>query len=644
VQATVAWEGEAIPAAPPADLPTVATLAQAQEPAPEEETPAPESDEDTAEETPAETRVLVAEVVVEGPNGAALPPELESRVYAVVTTEPGRTTTRSQIQQDINSIFATGVFANVRATPSDTALGVRVTFVVQPNPVLSRVEVQGNEVLAPEVIEDIFARQYGEIIDLIAFQDSIVELNEWYQENGYVLAQVVAAPQIAPSGVVTLVVAEGVIEDIQVRFLNEEGLAEDEDGNPVQGRTRDFIITREFRTQPGEVFRQDRIQADLQRVFALGIFDDLGITLNPGDDDPRKVNLIVNVVERNTGSVAAGLGFNFTGDIFGTLSYRQENFGGNNQQFSAETQLSTRDLLFDISFTDPWIAGDPNRTSYTLNGFARRSIPLTFDNGTTEINLANGDRVRLNRYGGGVSFRRPLGGGWAGSIGTSYTRVRVTDAEGAINTVDAVGNPLSASGTGVDDLWTVQLGIVRDLRNDALNPTQGSVLRFGTEQSIPLGSGSIFLNRLRGSYSYYVPVDWLSFGEGPQSLAFNLQGGTIVGDLPPYESFSLGGTNSVRGYEEGSVGSGRSYLQATVEYRFPVFSFVGGALFVDAATDLGSGSAVPGNPAADRGKPGNGFGYGAGLRVQTPLGPIRIDYGFNDRGNGRLHFGIGERF
>jgi outer membrane protein insertion porin family len=612
-----------------------------------QEAPAEDADQESEtadDETTGETRVLVAEVDVVGPDGQPIASELEDAVYGAVTTEPGRTTTRSQLQRDINNIFATGVFANVRAVPDDTALGVRITFVVQPNPVLSRVEVQGGEVLPDAVVEEIFSPQYGEIIDLIAFQDSIVELNEWYQANGYVLAQVVAAPQVSPNGVVTLVVAEGVIESIQVRFLNDEGLSEDEEGNPVRGRTRDFIITREFRTEPGDVFRQDRIQGDLQRVFGLGIFDDVGITLEPGDDNPRQVDLIVNVVERNTGSVAAGVGFNFTGDIFGTLSYRQDNFGGNNQKFSAETQLSTRDLLFDVSFTDPWIGGDPNRTSYTLNGFARRSIPLAFDNGPITVNLANGDRVRLTRYGGGISFRRPLGGGWEGSVGTSYQRIRVTDDDGNINSVDVQGNPLSASGTGVDDLWTFQLGLVRDLRNDPLVPTSGSVLRFGTEQSVPLGSGSIFLNRLRGSYSYYIPVSFLSFGEGPQTLALNIQGGTILGDLPPYEAFALGGTNSVRGYEEGALGAGRSYLQATAEYRFPIFSFVGGALFVDLATDLGSGSSVPGDPGGVRGKPGSGFGYGAGVRVQTPLGPIRIDYGFNDQGDGRLHFGIGERF
>ncbi|MEM9007134.1 MAG: BamA/TamA family outer membrane protein [Cyanobacteria bacterium P01_F01_bin.86] len=631
----------------------------------EDESEAEATDEETDEEgdqpggldverAPQETQVLVAEVAVTSPEGQALSSELEDTVYDTIDTTPGETTTRSQLQRDINSIFATGFFANVRAVPSDTPLGVRVTFLVEPNPVLSRVEVEGDEVLPDEVVDDIFSPQYGEIINLLDFQDGIVELNEWYQQNGYVLAQVIAAPEIQDDGVVTLQVAEGVIEDIEIKFITEEGLDQDEDGNPIRGKTREFIITREFETQPGDVFQQNRIQSDLQRVFGLGIFDDVNLTLNPGKEDPRKVNVTVNVVERSTGSVAAGLGFNFTGDLFGTVSYRQDNFGGNNQKFSAETQLSTGgDILFDISFTDPWIAGDPYRTSYTVNAFARRSVSLVFEGGDNEINLPlddddddedDGDRVRVQRLGGGVSFRRPLSDTWSASLGTLYQRVRTTDSDGDTATEDAAGNPLTFSGDGADDLWTVQFGVVQDLRNDAFTPTSGSVLRLGTEQSIPLGSGNIFFNRLRASYSYYIPVSFINFNEGPQALAFNVQGGTIIGDLPPYEAFALGGTNSVRGYEEGEVGAGRSYLQASVEYRFPLFSFLGGAIFVDAATDLGSGSAVPGSPGPDRDKPGSGFGVGAGVRIQTPLGPIRIDYGLSDQGDGRLHFGIGERF
>lgn len=660
---TVPPESPSAPAdAQPA--PTEAAPAETQ-PAPAEAQPTPTEPQPTPTPEPeaeAEPRVLVSEVAVQGVTGNPEEARLLDAVYGAVQTQPGRTTTRSQLQEDINAIFATGFFSNVRATPEDTALGVRVTFEVQPNPVLTQVQVEGTQVLPQTVVNDTFSPLYGRILNLAELQEGIKQVNKWYQDNGYVLAQVVETPRISPDGVVTLQIAEGVVEDIRVRFLNKEGndVVTDKEGNPildkegnptpVRGRTRPFIITREFEVKSGEVFNRGRIERDLQRVFGLGIFEDVKLTLNPGKD-PRQVVVVVNVTERNTGSVAAGAGVSSASGLFGSISYQEQNFGGNNQKLGAELQIGLESFfLFDVSFTDPWIAGDPYRTSYTVNAFRRRTISLIFDGGDDEIELPNGDRPRVVRTGGGVSFTRPLARNpfvrseWTASLGLQYQRVEITDSDGENSPVDELGNDLSFSGEGKDDLFTVQFGIVRDRRNNALRPTSGSLLRLGTEQSIPIGLGNIFLNRLRASYSHYIPVQFTNFTEGPQALAFNIQAGTVIGDLPPYEAFSLGGSNSVRGYDEGDVGSGKTFLQATVEYRFPIFSVISGALFVDAATDLGSGDRVPGDPAGIRDKPGSGFGYGLGVRIQSPLGPIRIDYGFNDQGESRLHFGLGERF
>ncbi|MEM8611544.1 MAG: BamA/TamA family outer membrane protein [Cyanobacteria bacterium P01_H01_bin.105] len=623
-------------------------------PAPEDAPAAPESptDEDVVEDTPAEeeeVEVLVAELDVVTLDESPLDPELEDIVYRAITLRPGRTATRSQLQEDINNVFATGFFANVRARPEDTDLGVRVVFGVQPNPILTGVDVRtdgvNESVLPTEKVDEIFGEQYGQILNLIDFQDGILELNEWYRDQGYVLAQVTAAPQVSDDGVATLIVAEGVIESIEVRYIDEDGNSVDAEGEPIDGRTRPFIVTREFDTQPGDVFRQDDIQADLQRVFGLGIFDDVRLSLDPGDEDPRKVKVVVNIDESNTGSVGAAVGFNLRGDVFGSVSYQQSNLGGNNQTLRTEVQLSESDLLFDVSFTDPWIAGDPHRTSYTVNGFNRRSISLIFDGGDTDVDLPNGDTPRINRLGGGVTFGRPLDNGWSGSVGLDYQRISIRDSDGDLSPEDQFGNDLSFSGNGRDDLLSIPVSFVWDQRNNPLAPTSGSLLRLGSEQTIPVGNGTIFFNRVRASYSRYLPVKFVKFGDGPQTIALNLQGGTVIGDLPPYEAFSLGGTNSVRGFDEGELGSGRSFVQATAEYRFPLFtSFLGGALFVDYGSDLGTGNNVPGDPAVIRGKPGDGFGYGAGVRVQTPLGALRLDYGFSDDGDGRIHFGIGERF
>ncbi|MBE9013396.1 BamA/TamA family outer membrane protein, partial [Pseudanabaenaceae cyanobacterium LEGE 13415] len=87
-----------------------------------------------------------------------------------------------------------------------------------------------------------------------------------------------------------------------------------------------------------------------------------------------------------------------------------------------------------------------------------------------------------------------------------------------------------------------------------------------------------------------------------------------------------------------------SFLLASAEYRFPIYSIVGGAVFADFGSDLGSGNAVLGSPGPVRGLPGSGFGFGLGIRVRSPFGTIRAGYGINDQGEGRFQFGFGEKF
>ena len=622
------------------------------------ETPSPAETPTTAPPVPAEeSRVLVAEVVVQGADR-----ELENLVYNTIRTRPGRSTTRSQLQEDINAVFATGFFADVRAVPQDTPLGVRVTFEVQPNPVFQGVQIQiapetlDKSILPAGVVEEIFASQYGKTLNLRELQAGVKKINDWYSKNGYDLAQVIGAPQVNPDGRVILVISEGLIEKIQVRYFNVEQ-------EPVKGKTREFIITREMRLKAGDIFNRNTAQQDLQRVFGLGLFEDVRLSFSPGSD-PREVIVNVDVVEGNTGSLAAGGGISSNAGLFGTVSYQQRNFGGNNQTLGAEVQLGEREFLFDLNFSDPWIAKDNFRTSYTVNVFRRQSISLVYDGENSSIRTLNdNDSPRIVRTGGGITFVRPLAPDvftkpkWVVSLGFNYQQVQVQNANGDISPLSAPLNgfgsqQLAFSSSGIDDILSLNIGAIRDFRDNPLQPTSGSFLRLGLEQTIPVGSGSIFGTRVRGSYSYFIPVRLInSFNlfetdifKGQQSLAFNVQAGTVLGDLPPYDAFIVGGSNSVRGYAEGEVGSGRSYFQATAEYRFPIVAIIGGALFVDFGTTIGSQGDVPGQPGIVRDLPGTGLGYGLGVRVQSPVGQIRVDYGFNVDGSSRIHFGIGERF
>ena len=152
-----------------------------------EETP-PTTPNNQSESQP-ESRVLVAEVNVTG-----VDEELKEIIYDTIETKPGRTTTRSQLQEDINAIYAVGFFQNVEVIPEDTPLGVRITFAVAANPILNEVTIQTippdiqQQVLPPETVTEIFSSGYGELLNLRDLQEGIKQVNQWYSDNGYELA------------------------------------------------------------------------------------------------------------------------------------------------------------------------------------------------------------------------------------------------------------------------------------------------------------------------------------------------------------------------------------------------------------------------------------------------------------------------
>jgi outer membrane protein insertion porin family len=336
--------------------------------------------------------------------------------------------------------------------------------------------------------------------------------------------------------------------------------------------------------------------------------------------------------------------------ISGGVRFGLANLGDNRQAISLGVEGGEKALGFDLDFRQ-FLADD---SGFAVNIANRRGVEPEFEWGDPEVNLPDGSNPFVHRLGGGVEYFRPLSPDVDVAVGLSYQRISVRNSffTGQLQPRDALGNPLTVSDTGQDDLLTLNLAGVWDRRDNPKRPTTGYRLLFGMDQAFPIGNSSIFFNRLSANYTHLVPLNLFGFAPGPRTLVFNLQGGTMIGDAPPYEAFSIGGSNSVRGYEQGALGTGRSFVQATAEYRFPAFSFnvfdedidVGGTLFVDYASDLGSASGVIGNPAGARNKPGSGIGYGIGIRALTPFGPFRLEFGLNGDGGSRVSFNVGDRF
>ena len=452
-----------------------------------------------------------------------------------------------------------------------------------------------------------------------------------------------------------------VISDIQVRFV-------DKDDAPTQGATRPEIITREFDLQPGDVYDPELALEGLERVEDLLIIRQATLTLEPAAE-PDQALMVVTVDERNSFFFGIGLTLpppsalqgpaqsaavaalsNEAGgfSIGGRVGF--QNLGGNNQALSLGIEGGEETLGFDLSFRNYLERG----SGYGVNFFNQRRVEQEFEGGDIEVDTPSDEDPWVHRMGGGAEYFRTLAPDLDAALGISYQRVSVRDDAftNDIESEDELGNPFTVSDEGQDDLLTINFAGVFDRRDDGLYPTEGFRLKFGMDQSIPIGEADILYNRLSANYTHFVPLNLFGFTEGPRTLVLNLQGGTIIGDTPPYDAFSLGGASSVRGYSGGEVGTGKSFIQTTAEYRFPIFSFIafqedidiGGALFFDYATDLGSGDDVIGTPAEVRDKPGDGFGYGVGLRARTPVGPVRLELGINDDGDTEVIFNVGDRF
>ncbi|MBD2563210.1 MULTISPECIES: BamA/TamA family outer membrane protein [Nostoc] len=438
----------------------------------------------------------------------------------------------------------------------------------------------------------------------------------------------------------TLVFSQKVVKDIQIRFINDKDELLDDKGQPIKGRTQTDFIIGLLRLKPGQVFREDLLQADLQRLRRLESFNQVNVER---EEDASSVNIIYEIKERAFPSLILGGGNNDDVGLYGRVGYKDANISGLNDELDTTVQFSSEDVQFNGQFISRYRPGEPNRLGYSIRGFRSRNISGTFNE---DIRLSNGNKVREGRFGGSVGLLQSFDD-WDTTVALNYTRISLRDQEYNVAQVDRLGSPLSVSGTGIDDLFTVSFAVSRDQRDRRDNPTQGSIFTLSTEQAIPIGLGNISSNRLQGDYIQYLPVSWIGNGkptDNPEMLAINLQIGTTIGDFPPADAFNIGGLDSVRGYGYGKVASGRSYGLASVEYRFPIFQSIGGVIFTDFASDFGSSETVLGEPGVLRDKPGSGFGYGLGLRVKSSFGLIRGDLGISDQGEVRFEVTTGQRF
>ena len=547
----------------------------------------------------------------------------EAEIAAALKTKPGMELTEQGLNEDLSAIYDLGWFYDLRPEFKEVPEGVQVIYHVMENPAFTKVKITGNTVVDDKKAAGFFDLEENKIINLKDVNTRVQRLEEEYRQNGYILARVTDI-HMDTDGTLNITVNEGIVEDFKVK------------GNV---KTKDYVITREMKLKKGKPFNAKDARRSMQRVYNLGYFEDVNVKLNPGKE-PNSVEVEISVVEMNTGTFGIGAGYSNADGFIGMISIGDKNFRGTGDKVNIRWEFGGEDNKnYDFSYTKPWI--DDKETTATINLY-------DITNEYADYNIDGDEIARYDkkRRGQELTFSRKTDNEYVSNYVTLKNREDIYKgmADGYEQDIDQYYENVFNSSSyyekwmpkTADERRKENFGITRsitvgrifDSRDNIYDPHEGKRIAYSLEWA---GLGGDFdFTKFTADYRYY-------YRAGGESVwALNLGAGYAEGEMPLSQRFSMGGSDTLRGYEDDQF-RGNSMLKATLEYRFPIIKKVQGVLF----TDNGYAWDKRHEDEFDLGLIKNSFGVG--LRINSPLGPVKLDYGYGDDG-GKFHFSFGGQF
>lgn len=553
---------------------------------------------------------------------ANVPDEVKSTLMPLIQTKAGDRLTLDGVKADVSSLGSTGVFSQIVPTLEAVPEGVRLSYITKANPVIHGVEFSGNTVFTSEQLTEMLGIQDNSVLNTTLLGQKMQDIEKLYLQQGYLLYSVPDI-QVTPDGILKIDIAEGVVEDIII------------EGND---KTKDYVILRELRYKKGQPFNKFTASRSMERLYNLGFFEDVNMKLLPGTK-PHEVVTEIDVVEQKTGVVSVGAGYSESDGMVGILELGENNFRGTGDKvnFHWEFGGSSEGKNYQISYTRPWINDNGDSLGFSI--FDRR---YDYD----DYN-ANGDTVAsYNRRRKGFNLT-------LGHVSSEYRRNFFTletvresydDHDGFDPGSAWDRSQVAGPGDGPQHEWynaimdnmgrtnSFTFMHVFDNRDNYFNATKGRRL----SASIQYGG-----NGLGGDYDFYKFNAEGRFYKGLSNghvLALRVMAGYISGETSYNQLFELGGSNNLRGFEDDQF-KGEKMYAATLEYRIPVASKVEAVLFTDVGSAWGIDEGrIPWYTDDDS----INWSVGVGLRLQTPIGPIRLDYGHGDKN--KFHFSFGAQF
>ena len=501
-----------------------------------------------------------------------------------------------------------------------------LTIVIAEGPQyhVGKLVISGYQNTTEQKIRALLKMKEGSVYSPKQLRDDAKAVADAYGSGGYV--DLVVQPEGAPAGPALIDVHYNIEEGVR-SFVNRINI----EGNT---RTKDKVIRREVLVAPGDVFNTVRVDITKKRLDNLGYF--AKVETYPEDTDiPGRKDLTILVQEKRTGSLSFGGGYSTIDQLVGFAELTQGNFDlfnwpsftGGGQKFRLRIQYGTQRKDFILSLTEPY--------------FLDRRLSLNGQVFYTEANYLSSEYNQRN-YGFAMELRKPLNTYTYATLGYQLQDVDIFD-------VSVSASDFIKSQQGSTTESKIFSGVVYDSRDNPLLSRRGHRFTFSPYIAGGFlgGDTQIYGLDFEGSQYFHLPWDTILLINGEIATVSQWGNGS---DVPIFERLYLGGSNNLRGFpfrevgpqdENGEPLGGKSMWRTTIEWTFPIIEKARGAVFYDTGFVNSSEWSFGFNHIASD--------IGIGLRLDLPIGPLRLDYGYpvqrdGYHGGGRFNFNVGYQF
>jgi len=551
------------------------------------------------------TPAIIADILIEGDYFVP-----KYKAYDEIDLEIGDPYRFEDIHFAQRALKDLGIYANVSFKTEETPKGYVIKFVVVERPIIGDVQFFGASAFTEEQLKNAIQSKYDEVENFSIIQEDIAALNDKYQQAGYIDCKVVKIEHPKYDG-------EPLKFYISEKLLTEVRIT----GNKM---TKPYVITREMVSKLGQPIKSETLKEDIRRIYNLNYFSAVEPRFYEGPTLNSQI-LELDITEKRNGTFTFGGGYGAVSGFNVFTNFSWENFLGMGQLVAFNGEFG-RASTYRFNYSNPWMWDE--RKSFALQLWSRNG-------GTEGFNPLAGNT--------GLNFRNEISNGVLFGFGFPGSYQLRTQHNFKFENVEL---------TDLNRKYTIQsynVIVSNDTRDFFANPRSGAYQSVSVDKAFPMTLSSIDYTRL--------DLDLRNFNEVLKDQVFAtraLYGVLLSGqigdeDLFAREYYRVGGTNSVRGYDDFSpFAFGEQQFVLNMEYRFIMDNNFQWLFFLDAGyankfVDDQDPTILRQTDILDFSK--YRVGKGVGLRLTIPmLGAIRLDLGIDDRGNQRIHFNIGNSF